>query len=148
MKLHTLKPATGSTKNNTRLGRGTGSGKGRTSTRGHKGDGSRSGSRRKAGFEGGQMPLYRRIPKFGFTPLDKVIYQPINLDTLDKLSTEKSLASIGIDELVNAGLSSKKDKVKVLGRGEIKVAVNVSAHAFSKSAVAKIEAAGGSVTTL
>src|SRR6187401_2102841 len=117
MKLHTLKPAEGSTKNVKRIGRGTGSGRGGTSTRGHKGAKSGSGYSRKPGFEGGQMPLYRRLPKFGFNNPNKVEYEAINLDTLQELATNSSLADITIESLLKNGLCSKKDKVKVLSRG-------------------------------
>ncbi|MCU0442522.1 MAG: 50S ribosomal protein L15 [Bacteroidia bacterium] len=146
MKLHTLKPAPGSIKREgKRVGRGEGSGKGGTAARGHKGAGSRSGTSTKRGFEGGQMPLYRRIPKFGFKNLNRVEYAGINLDKIQSLVTEKGLTSFDLATFINNGLTSKKDLVKVLGRGEIKAAVEVKAHAFSEAAKKSIEAAGGSV---
>jgi large subunit ribosomal protein L15 len=146
MKLHTLKPAAGSIKREgKRVGRGEGSGKGGTAARGHKGAGSRSGTSTKRGFEGGQMPLYRRIPKFGFKNLNRVEYAGINLDKIQTLIEEKSLKSIDLNTFIENGLVSKKELVKVLGRGEIKAAVEVKAHAFSETAKKAIEAAGGSV---
>ncbi|AMS26165.1 50S ribosomal protein L15 [Bacteroidetes bacterium UKL13-3] len=146
MKLHTLKPAAGSIKREgKRVGRGEGSGKGGTAARGHKGAGSRSGTSTKRGFEGGQMPLYRRIPKFGFKNLNRVEYAGINLDKIQTLIEEKSLTSIDLSTFIENGLVSKKELVKVLGRGEIKAAVEVKAHAFSETAKKAIEAAGGSV---
>ena len=145
MKLHTLKPAPGSIKREgKRVGRGEGSGKGGTAARGHKGAGSRSGTSTKRGFEGGQMPLYRRVPKFGFKNLNRVEYAGINLDKIQAIVEAKNLKSIDLDTFISNGLTSKKDLVKVLGRGEIKVAVEVKAHAFSESAKNAIEAAGGS----
>jgi large subunit ribosomal protein L15 len=143
MKLNSLRPAKGSTKTNKRLGRGTGSGKGGTSTRGHKGAQSRSGFSYKAGFEGGQMPLQRRVPKFGFNSPNRVEYKGINLDVLEKLAKESKTAVIDIALLHSNGLMAKKDKVKVLGRGELKSKLEVKAHAFSISAIAAIEKAGG-----
>lgn len=146
MKLHTLKPAAGSIKREgKRVGRGEGSGKGGTAARGHKGAGSRSGTSTKRGFEGGQMPLYRRVPKFGFKNLNRVEFAGINLDKIQSLVEAKGLTSIDLDTFITNGLTSKKDLVKVLGRGEIKAAVEVKAHAFSETAKAAIEAAGGSV---
>jgi large subunit ribosomal protein L15 len=145
MKLHQLKPAAGSTKTNKRLGRGQGSG-GSTSGRGHKGAQSRSGYHKKVGFEGGQMPLQRRIPKFGFKNNDKIYYKPINLDMLTELAAKLSTTSINIQSLVDNGLISKRDKVKILGRGELKAKVNVEAHAFSETATKAIETAGGTAT--
>ena len=146
MKLHTLKPAAGSIKREgKRVGRGEGSGKGGTAARGHKGAGSRSGTSTKRGFEGGQMPLYRRIPKFGFKNLNRVEYAGINLDKIQALIEAKNLTSIDLDTFISNGLTSKKDLVKVLGRGEIKTAVEVKAHAFSETAKKAIEAAGGSI---
>ncbi len=145
MKLHTLKPAEGSIKSRKRIGRGQGSGRGGTSTRGHKGAKSRSGYKSKLGFEGGQMPLQRRVPKFGFTSHNRVEYQAINLDTLQELVTNLKVDSIDFDLLHQNGLVSKKDLVKVLGRGELTSKINVSAHSFSASAIAAIEKAGGSV---
>lgn len=149
MKLHTLKPAAGSIKREgKRVGRGEGSGKGGTAARGHKGAGSRSGTSTKRGFEGGQMPLYRRIPKFGFKNLNRVEYSGINLDKIQALIDTKGLKSIDFDTFVSNGLVSKKDLVKVLGRGELKSAVEVKAHAFSETAIKAIEAAGGKVVTI
>ena len=145
MKLHELKPATGATRNNKRLGRGQGSG-GSTAGRGHKGAQSRSGYHKKIGFEGGQMPLQRRVPKFGFKNNNKIYYKPINLDVLTELATKLNASSINIQSLVENGLISKRDKVKVLGRGELKLKVNVEAHAFSEAATKAIETAGGTAT--
>ena len=146
MRLESLKPAEGSTKNRKRVGRGQGSGRGGTSTRGHKGAQSRSGYSRKTGFEGGQMPLQRRIPKFGFKNNNKVVSKPINLDDLQKLSEAKKLKEITPEVLQANGLASKKDVIKVLGRGEITAALKVTAHKFSKTAQEAIEKAGGSIT--
>ena len=143
MKLHTLKPAEGSTHSQRRIGRGPGSGLGGTSTRGHKGAKARSGYKKKIGFEGGQMPLQRRVPKSGFKNINHKEYFAVNLSTIQKLAEEKSLAKIGIAELVAAGLTNGKELVKVLGNGEITAAVTVTADAFSASAVSKIETAGG-----
>jgi large subunit ribosomal protein L15 len=149
MKLHTLKPAPGSIqKEGKRIGRGQGSGKGGTSTRGHKGAGSRSGTSTKRGFEGGQMPLYRRVPKFGFKNLNRVAYKPINLDRLQELSETKGIKTFDIDTFIDTGLANKKDLVKILGRGEIKTAIEIKAHAFSATAIKAIEAVGGTTTTL
>ncbi|MCO6360113.1 LSU ribosomal protein L15P [Roseivirga pacifica] len=148
MKLNTLQPAEGSTKNKKRIGRGQGSGKGGTSTRGHKGAKSRSGYSRKSGFEGGQMPLQRRVPKFGFTNPNRVEYKAINLDTLQQLAESAKVEAITIDTLVEHGLAAKSDLIKVLGRGELKTKVDVTAHKFSATAAAAIEKQGGTVTTL
>ncbi|MES2689678.1 MAG: 50S ribosomal protein L15 [Bacteroidota bacterium] len=149
MKLHTLRPAKGAThKEGKRVGRGEGSGKGGTSARGHKGAGSRSGTSTKRGFEGGQMPLYRRIPKFGFKNLNRVAYVPVNLDRLQKLAEEKNLTSIDFQTFVDNGFASKNDIIKVLGRGELKLPVQVKAHGFSASAIKAIEAAGGKAETI
>ncbi len=148
MDLSNLKPAEGSVKTRKRIGRGQGSGRGGTSTRGHKGAKSRSGYSRKIGFEGGQMPLYRRLPKFGFKNINRIEFLAINLDTLNTLAEEKQLSEITIDTLINNGLASLKDKVKVLGRGELKVKLNVSANAFSLSAKKAIEEKGGVVTII
>jgi large subunit ribosomal protein L15 len=148
MKLHTLTPAEGSTKNRKRIGRGTGSGRGGTSTRGHKGAKSRSGYKSKLGFEGGQMPLQRRVPKFGFKSLNRVEYKPVNLDTLQGLSEQYSLNVINMEALVAHGIASKNDKIKILGGGELKSKLDVSAHKFSASAVAAIENVGGSVNQI
>jgi large subunit ribosomal protein L15 len=148
MKLNTLKPALGSVKSDKRIGRGTGSGRGGTSTRGHKGAKSRSGYSRKVGFEGGQMPLYRRLPKFGFNNPNKVEYKAINLDTIQELVAKTSVSVINLEVLLQNGLISKNDRVKVLSRGEIKGKVEVNVHAFSKSAIEAIEKAGGKATVL
>jgi large subunit ribosomal protein L15 len=148
MNLSTLKPAPGSIRKNKRLGRGTGSGRGGTSTRGHKGAQSRSGYHAKKGFEGGQMPLQRRVPKFGFKNISRVEYHGINLDVLQGLAEKKKLSSIDVDTLVNNGLASKKERVKILGRGELKSKLDVKAHAFSASAKAAIEAQGGTTSIL
>ncbi|RRD80294.1 50S ribosomal protein L15 [Alloprevotella sp. OH1205_COT-284] len=148
MKLHTLKPANGSTQTRKRIGRGPGSGLGGTSTRGHKGAKSRSGYSKKIGFEGGQMPLQRRLPKFGFKNINRVEYKAINLSTLQTLSEAKNLEKIGLNELLEAGFINTKTLVKVLGNGELKTKLTVEAHAFSKSAEAAITAAGGTATKL
>jgi len=146
MKLNTLTPAEGSTKTRKRIGRGQGSGRGGTSTKGHKGAQSRSGYSKKWGFEGGQMPLQRRVPKFGFKNPSRIETKPINLDAIQSL-VEKA-TDIDIKLLVDNGLASKKDIVKILGRGELKAKVNVSAHYFSKTAKEAIEKAGGTVVIL
>ncbi|MBW3468834.1 50S ribosomal protein L15 [Arthrospiribacter ruber] len=148
MKLHTLKPAEGSIKSRKRIGRGQGSGRGGTSTRGHKGAKSRSGYKSKLGFEGGQMPLQRRVPKFGFKSLNRVEYKPINLNVLEELAKSENLDTINLETLISHGLVSKKDVVKVLGRGELTAKINVSAHSFSASAVEAIEKVGGTVNKL
>ncbi len=148
MELNNLKPAKGSTHHDKRVGRGAGSGNGNTAGRGHKGAQSRSGYSRKLGFEGGQMPLQRRLPKFGFTNLKRVEFKAINLSTLEELAAKNSLTEISLETLVSAGFVSTKDKVKILGNGEISKALTVKAHAFSKTAEAAIVAAGGSVEKL
>ncbi|MBO8429604.1 MAG: 50S ribosomal protein L15 [Bacteroidetes bacterium] len=148
MKLHTLKPAEGSTKKRKRVGRGEGSGHGGTSTRGMNGAKSRSGYSRKLGFEGGQMPIQRRLPKYGFNNPGRIEYKAINLSVLQALSEKKGLTDINIDTLIENGLVSKKDLVKILGNGELTAKLNVTANAFSKSAVAKIEAAQGTVSVI
>jgi large subunit ribosomal protein L15 len=148
MGLHNLTPAAGSVKSEKRIGRGQGSGRGGTSTRGHKGAKSRSGYSKKIGFEGGQMPLQRRVPKFGFKNINRVEYKAINLDSLQMLAETKSITDFNIDTYLDNGLISGTKLVKILGRGELKVAVNVSAHHFSATATAAIEAAGGSVTKI
>lgn len=149
MKLHTLRPAKGSVKTSKRIGRGTGSGRGGTSTKGHKGQKSRSGYSAKIGFEGGQMPLQRRLPKFGFKPLNKIEFKPINLDELLEL-IEKTGASVVDIALMNQnGLIGKNDKVKILARGEVKsVKAEIIAHAFSATASEAITNAGGKVTLI
>ncbi|MBD8490274.1 50S ribosomal protein L15 [Echinicola sp. CAU 1574] len=148
MKLHTLQPAKGSVKNRKRIGRGTGSGRGGTSTRGHKGAQSRSGYSRKLGFEGGQMPLQRRVPKFGFKSLNRIECKPINLDVLQSVAEKLNTDTVTFDTLVENGLVSKKDVVKVLGRGELTAKLNVSAHYFSASATETIEKLGGTVNKI
>ena len=148
MKLHTLKPAIASTHSRKRIGRGPGSGLGGTSTRGHKGAKSRSGYSKKIGFEGGQMPLQRRLPKFGFKNINRVEYRVVNIDTLQELAEKLSLQKIGRDELISARLISAKDLVKVLGNGELKIKLDVEANAFSKSAEAAILSAGGTATKI
>ncbi|MCD4695172.1 MAG: 50S ribosomal protein L15 [Bacteroidales bacterium] len=148
MDLSNLKPAKGSVKNRKRIARGQGSGTGGTSTRGHKGQKSRSGYSRKGGFEGGQMPLFRRVPKFGFKNINRVEYRGINIDTLQKLAEEKKLSAIDVVVLIENGLATKKDLVKILGRGELKLKLEVKAHGFSKSAIAAIEAQGGVATKI
>jgi len=148
MELSNLTPAKGSIKKNYRVGRGYGSGNGKTAGRGHKGAQSRSGYSRKAGFEGGQMPLYRRIPKGGFKNINRVEYDAINLDTLQKLTEAKGVSEINVEVLIANGLVSKHALVKVLGRGEIKAAINVTANKFSETAKKAIETAGGTVTVI
>ncbi len=148
MKLENLKPAEGSTKVNKRLGRGQGSGRGGTSTRGHKGAKARANYKRKIGFEGGQMPLQRRVPKFGFKNINRVEFKGVNLDTLQELAEKKGLDAVTPEILYKQGLIAKKDKVKVLGRGELKAKMKITAHAFSATAKAAIEAKGGETTTL
>jgi large subunit ribosomal protein L15 len=144
MKLNNLQPAEGSTKNRKRIGRGQGSGAAGTAGRGHKGAKSRSGYSRKIGFEGGQQPLQRRLPKFGFTNFNRVEYKGVNLDTLQYLVDEKKVKEITLAILHDNGLVQKKDLVKILGRGELKAKLKVTVHGFSASAKAAIEAAGGS----
>ena len=145
MELHNLKPAVGSNKSPKRIGRGTGSGYGGTSTRGHKGAKSRSGYKHKIGFEGGQMPLQRRVPKFGFKNINRVEYKAINLDALEALAEASNLTKITVEDLRNAGLVSKDAKVKVLANGAVTRAIEVEADAFSKAAEEAITKAGGSV---
>ena len=148
MNLSNLKPAEGSTKNRKRIGRGTGSGRGGTSTRGHKGAGSRSGTSRKIGFEGGQMPLQRRVPKVGFKNPNRVEYVGVNLDVLQALTEKYTLTSVDFDTLKEHGLVSKNGLVKILGRGELKAKLEVKAHAFTATAQKAIEAAGGTIVKL
>lgn len=143
MKLENLKPAVGSTHTSKRLGRGQGSGKGGTSTRGTKGAQARAGYEHKIGFEGGQMPIQRRLPKFGFKNPTRVEYKAVNLADIEALSSQSGLKEFGVAEIKAAGYAGKNELVKVLGNGEIKTAVTVTADAFSKSAISKIEAAGG-----
>ena len=148
MKLNELKPANGSVKSNYRRGRGQGSGGGGTATRGHKGAQSRSGHSRKRGFEGGQMPLQRRVPKVGFKNPNRVEYVGVNLDVLQALTEQYSVATINFDTLKEHGLVSKNDLVKILGRGELKAKLEVTAHAFTATAQKAIEAAGGTIVKL
>ncbi|HET7361270.1 MAG TPA: 50S ribosomal protein L15 [Salinimicrobium sp.] len=150
MELNNLQPAKGSVKSNSkRIGRGQGSGKGGTATRGHKGAKSRSGYSRKIGFEGGQMPLQRRVPKFGFTSRNRIEYQGINLDVLQKMVDDGKIKdSVDLDTLIENRLARKKDLVKILGRGELKAKLKVSAHKFTESAKKAIEAAGGEAVTV
>lgn len=148
MKLNNLKPKEGSTHSRRRIGRGTGSGLGGTSTRGHKGAKSRSGYKRKIGFEGGQMPLQRRVPKSGFKNINHKEYLAINLSVLQKLAEEKSLAKIGIAELVDSRITNGRELVKILGDGELKAKLEVEANAFSKSAEEAIKAVGGKTTII
>jgi large subunit ribosomal protein L15 len=147
MKLHTLKPAEGAVKSNKRLGRGQGSG-GSTAGRGHKGAQSRSGYSKKSGFEGGQMPLQRRVPKFGFKNNNKEYFKAVNLDVLEGLAEKTKSDVLSLQALVENGIVGKNDKVKVLGRGELKTKVSVEAHAFSATATQAIEKAGGTATTV
>ena len=148
MKLNNLKPAAGSTHSRRRLGRGPGSGLGGTSTRGHKGAKARSGYKRKVGFEGGQMPLQRRLPKFGFKNINRVEYQVVNLSSIQKLAEKKNLEKIAIEDMVAAGLVSAKGLVKVLGNGKLTAKVEVVANAFSKTAEEAIQNVGGIATKL
>lgn len=145
MKLHELKPAKGSVKKSKRIGRGEGSGKGGTSTRGHKGAKARSGYSRKIGFEGGQMPLQRRVPKYGFTNINRKEYSAINLDVVQKLIDEKKVKSIDSETLVSFGLASSKDLIKILGRGELKSKIDFKVNAVSASAKKAIEDKGGKI---
>lgn len=145
MELHNLQPAVGSNKKSKRIGRGTGSGYGDTSTRGHKGAKSRSGYKRKIGFEGGQMPLQRRVPKFGFKNINRVEYKAINLDALEALAEASKIEKVTVEDLRNAGLVSKNALVKILGKGTLTHKLEVEANAFSKTAEEAIKAAGGSV---
>jgi len=145
MDLSNLKPAKGSTKGRKRIGRGQGSGTGGTATKGHKGQKSRSGYSRKTGFEGGQMPLQRRVPKFGFKNINRKEYKGVNVSTLQEIAESRKLTEITIETLIEAGQVRKNSLVKILGNGELKTKLTVKAHAFSKSAVEAIEAQGGSV---
>ena len=148
MDLSNLQPAVGSTSSRRRIGRGPGSGMGGTSTRGHKGAKQRSGYSRKIGFEGGQMPLQRRVPKFGFKNINRVEYKAINVDVFEKLTAAKNLTKVTVDDLVAAGFINGKQKVKILGNGALTVKLEVVAHAFSKKAEELIVAAGGSIEKL
>ncbi len=148
MDLSNLKPAKGSTFKKKRIGRGEGSGDGDTATRGHKGAKSRAGFSRKAGFEGGQMPLVRRVPKFGFKNRNRLEYQAVNLDALQRLAEEKKLDTFTPEVFIEQGFVSKNDKVKILGRGTLSAKITISAHAFSETAVKAIEASGGTVNRI
>jgi large subunit ribosomal protein L15 len=148
MDLSNLKPAKGSVKNRKRIGRGQGSGRGGTSTKGHKGAQSRSGYKRKSGFEGGQMPLFRRVPKFGFKNINRKEYRGINISSLQKLAEDKKVKAVNQEVLVENGLASKNDLIKILGMGELKAKLEVTAHAFTKSAKEAIEAQGGTATQI
>ncbi|MDD4759237.1 MAG: 50S ribosomal protein L15 [Bacteroidaceae bacterium] len=148
MKLHNLQPAEGSTQKRRRIGRGCGSGLGGTSTRGNKGAKARSGYKKKIGFEGGQMPLQRRVPKFGFKNINRVEYKAINLDVLQALADAKNLSKIGVNDLVEAGFISNKQLVKILGNGKLTSKLDVEANAFSKNADEAIKALGGNTTKL
>lgn len=148
MNLNNLTPATGSVRSDKRIGRGHGSGGGGTATRGHKGAKSRSGYSRKIGFEGGQMPLQRRVPKFGFKNVNRVSYKAVNLDVIEELAVKKNITEFTPEVLKQNGLISNNDLVKILGRGELKSKVTISAHRFSNSAKQSIEAQGGSVSEI
>lgn len=148
MNLNNIKPAAGSTFSSKRIGRGQGSGKGGTSTKGHKGQKSRAGYSQKIGFEGGQMPLQRRLPKFGFNNVNRKEYRAINLDTIQNLADAKNLSEITKEVLVENGLAKKSEIVKIMGRGELKSGVSISAHKFTKSAEEAIAKAGGKAITL
>jgi len=148
MNLSNLRPAEGSVKTRKRIGRGPGSGLGGTSTRGHKGQKSRSGYSKKIGFEGGQMPIQRRLPKFGFKNINRIEYKAINLDTIQQLADSQQLTKIGIEELRNAGFISSKQLVKILAKGTVTSALEITAHAFSKTAEEAITKAGGSIVKL
>jgi large subunit ribosomal protein L15 len=148
MNLHDLKPAKGATKSSKRIGRGEGSGKGGTATRGTKGAQARAGYSHKIGFEGGQMPIQRRLPKFGFKNPTRVEYKAVNVAALQALSEKLGKLELDVEDIKAAGLAGKNDLVKILGNGELTAAVKVVADAFSKSAITKIEAAGGSATVI
>ena len=148
MELHDLKPAVGSNKKKTRIGRGPGSGKGGTSTRGHKGAKSRSGYKQKVGFEGGQMPLQRRVPKGGFKNINRVEYKAINVAVLEALAEKNNLEKITVADLLQAGMVRKNQLIKILGQGQLNHKIEVEAHAFSKKAEEIITAAGGSIVKL
>ena len=148
MNLNNIQPASGATHNSKRIGRGQGSGKGGTATKGHKGQKARAGYSQKIGFEGGQMPLQRRLPKFGFNNISRKEYRGINLDTIQALVDAKNLTEVTKEVLIENGLSSKNDIVKILGRGELKSAVSISANKFTKSAEEAISKAGGKAITL
>ena len=148
MKLHELRPAVGATKKKKRIARGEGSTRGGTSTRGHNGAQSRAGYSRKFGFEGGQQPLQRRVPKFGFNNPNRIAYRTLNIDQLATLVEQNSATTLTIEDLISRGLLSKRQRIKVLGRGTLSTAVDIQAHAFSKTAQATIEQAGGKTRTI
>lgn len=148
MDLSNLKPAVGSTHSRRRIGRGQGSGMGGTSTRGHKGAKQRSGYHKKVGFEGGQMPLQRRVPKFGFKNINRIEYKVVNLDVIQSLAEKNNLTKVGIQDFVKAGFVSSKELVKILGNGSLKNKLDIEANAFSKTAISAIEAAGGNAIKL
>lgn len=148
MNLSNLKPAEGSVKHSKRIGRGAGSGEGGTATRGNKGAKARSGYHQKVGFEGGQMPLYRRVPKFGFKNMNRVEYVGINIDMLNSLAEAKNITDFTLEVFKQNGLISAKDRIKILGRGELNKTINVAAHAFSATAKSAIEAKGGVATII
>jgi large subunit ribosomal protein L15 len=148
MKLNSLKPAEGSVKNNFRRGRGQGSGGGGTATQGHKGAQSRSGNKKKRGFEGGQMPLQRRVPKFGFKNVNRIEHAGVNLDIIQKIVDTKNITDITKEVLIANGVASKNDLIKILGRGELKSKVNITVHAFTATAKAAIESKGGVATEI
>lgn len=148
MQLNSLTPAKGSVKTNYRRGRGQGSGGGGTATRGHKGAQSRSGHSKKRGFEGGQMPLQRRVPKFGFKNINRIEHTGVNLDAIQRIVDAQNLTEITVETLIKSGLASKNDLVKILGRGELKSKVNINVHAFTATAKAAIEAKGGVATAI
>ncbi len=148
MNLSNLKPAEGSVKHSKRIGRGAGSGKGGTATRGNKGAKARSGYHQKVGFEGGQMPLYRRVPKFGFKNMNRIEYVGINIDMLNTLAEAKNITDFTLEVFRQNGLISAKDRIKILGRGELNKTINVAAHAFSATAKSAIEAKGGVATII
>ncbi len=148
MDLSNLKPAEGSIKNRKRIGRGQGSTRGGTATRGHKGAKSRSGYKSKSGFEGGQMPYFRRVPKFGFKNINRVDYQGVNLDVLQKYATEKGINNFTQQVLMELGLINKNDRIKILGRGELTSKIEVTAHAYTKTAQKAIEDQGGTANTI
>ncbi len=148
MDLSNLKPAAGATKSRKRIGRGEGSGRGGTSTRGHKGAQSRSGYSKKIGFEGGQMPLQRRVPKFGFNPLKRVEYKAVNLETLQEIADSKKIDKITPEVLIESGIIAPKNLVKILGKGSLSAKLEVEAHAFSKSAEVAITTAGGTAVKI
>ena len=148
MKLNSLTPAEGSVKNNFRRGRGQGSGGGGTATQGHKGAQSRSGNKKKRGFEGGQMPLQRRVPKFGFKNVNRIEHAGVNLDIIQKIVDTKNITDITKEVLIANGVASKNDLIKILGRGELKSKVNITVHAFTATAKAAIESKGGVATEI